>query len=97
VLVRVFKSGNSMDLRIPKELAFAETIQEVETERIGNARSRPFGRANPRRNERGNQGRLRLFLIDSGNCVLCLFSPEKPCLSLISSLHVRPHKICQYL
>jgi virulence-associated protein VagC len=26
-----------MALRIPKELAFAETIQEVETERIGNA------------------------------------------------------------
>jgi antitoxin VapB len=36
VLGRVFKSGNSMAVRIPKELAFAETIREVETERIGN-------------------------------------------------------------
>jgi antitoxin VapB len=36
VLGRVFKSGNSMAVRTPNELAFAENIQEVETERIGN-------------------------------------------------------------
>ena len=36
MLTRVFKSGNSMAVRIPKELAFADNIQEVEIERIGN-------------------------------------------------------------
>ena len=36
MLTRVFKSGNSMAVRIPKELAFDENIQEVEIERIGN-------------------------------------------------------------
>jgi len=36
MLTRVFKSGNSMAVRIRKELAFAENIQEVEIERIGN-------------------------------------------------------------
>lgn len=36
MLTRVFKSGNSLAVRIPKELAFAEAPQEVEIERIGN-------------------------------------------------------------
>jgi antitoxin VapB len=36
MLTRVFKSGNSMAVRIPKELAFSDNIQEVEIERIGN-------------------------------------------------------------
>lgn len=36
MLTRVFKSGNSMAVRIPKELAFADNIQDVEIERIGN-------------------------------------------------------------
>jgi antitoxin VapB len=36
MLTRVFKSGNSMVVRIPEELAFAEHIQDVEIERIGN-------------------------------------------------------------
>lgn len=32
----VFKSGNSLAVRIPKELAFPGTVQDVEIERIGN-------------------------------------------------------------
>ncbi|MGQ0711406.1 MAG: type II toxin-antitoxin system VapB family antitoxin [Rhodoferax sp.] len=36
MLTRVFKSGNSLAVRIPKELAFAEGPQEVEIERVGN-------------------------------------------------------------
>lgn len=36
MLTRVFKSGNSLAVRIPKELAIAEASQEVEIERIGN-------------------------------------------------------------
>ncbi len=36
MLTRVFKSGNSLALRIPKELAFAEAGQDVEIERVGN-------------------------------------------------------------
>lgn len=35
MLGRVFESGNSMAVRI-KRLAFAENIQDVETEHIGN-------------------------------------------------------------
>ena len=35
MLTRIFKSGNSLAVRIPKELAFEDTIQEVEIERIG--------------------------------------------------------------
>lgn len=33
---RVFKSGNSLAVRIPKELAIVEAAQEVEIERVGN-------------------------------------------------------------
>jgi antitoxin VapB len=36
MLTRVFKSGNSLAIRIPKELAIAEASQEVEIERVGN-------------------------------------------------------------
>jgi len=31
----MFKSGNSLAVRIPKELAFAEASQDVEIERVG--------------------------------------------------------------
>ncbi len=37
MLTRVFKSGNSLAVRIPKELAIVEAAQEVEIERIGNS------------------------------------------------------------
>ncbi|GAB4406930.1 MAG: hypothetical protein OHK0048_27050 [Rhodoferax sp.] len=37
MLTRVFKSGHSLAVRIPKELAFADVGQEVEIERVGNA------------------------------------------------------------
>ncbi len=33
---RVFKSGNSQAVRIPKELNFPDTLQDVEIERRGN-------------------------------------------------------------
>jgi antitoxin VapB len=33
---RVFKSGNSLAVRIPKELAIVEAADEVEIEQIGN-------------------------------------------------------------
>ena len=36
MLSRVFKSGNSLAVRIPKELAFVLAAQEVEIERVGN-------------------------------------------------------------
>jgi antitoxin VapB len=36
MLTRVFKSGNSLAVRIPKELAFIEPAQDVEIERVGN-------------------------------------------------------------
>ena len=36
MLTRVFKSGNSLAVRIPKELAFPADVQDVEIERIGN-------------------------------------------------------------
>ena len=36
MLTRIFKSGNSMAVRIPKELAFAQGTQDVEVERVGN-------------------------------------------------------------
>lgn len=32
----VFKSGNSLAIRLPKELAIAGVTQEVEIERVGN-------------------------------------------------------------
>jgi antitoxin VapB len=35
MLTRLFKSGNSFAVRIPKEMAFAATPQEVEIERKG--------------------------------------------------------------
>ena len=36
MLTRVFKSGNSLAVRIPKELAFANASQVVEIGRVGN-------------------------------------------------------------
>jgi len=36
MLTRIFKSGNSLAVRIPKELAFGADVQEVEIERVGN-------------------------------------------------------------
>lgn len=36
MLTKVFKSGNSLAVRIPKELSIVEAAQEVEIERIGN-------------------------------------------------------------
>lgn len=35
MLTRIFKSGNSLAVRIPKELAFGPDVQEVEIERVG--------------------------------------------------------------
>lgn len=35
MLTRIFKSGNSLAVRIPKELAFPDAGQEVEIERVG--------------------------------------------------------------
>ena len=37
MLTRVFKSGNSLAVRIPKELAFVDAAQDVEIERVGNS------------------------------------------------------------
>ena len=36
MLTRAFKSGNSLAVRIPKELAFVEASQEIEIEKVGN-------------------------------------------------------------
>ncbi len=36
MLTRVFKSGNSLAIRIPKELAIVGVSQEVEIKRVGN-------------------------------------------------------------
>lgn len=36
MLTRFFKSGNSLVVRIPKELAIVEAGQEIEIERVGN-------------------------------------------------------------
>lgn len=36
MLTRLFKSGNSLAVRIPKELAFLGPADEVEIERVGN-------------------------------------------------------------
>ncbi|MBV5345697.1 MAG: AbrB/MazE/SpoVT family DNA-binding domain-containing protein, partial [Rhodoferax sp.] len=36
MLTRVFKSGNSLAVRIPKELAIVDGAQDVEIERVGN-------------------------------------------------------------
>ena len=35
MLTRVFKSGNSLAVRIPKELAIVEASQDIEIERVG--------------------------------------------------------------
>lgn len=35
MLTRIFKSGNSLAVRIPKELAFSDAPQDVEIERKG--------------------------------------------------------------
>jgi len=37
MLTRVFKSGNSLAVRIPREVAFLEAAQEVEIERRGDS------------------------------------------------------------
>lgn len=37
MLTRVFRSGNSIAVRIPKELANVEPSQDVEIERVGDA------------------------------------------------------------
>lgn len=37
MLTRIFKSGNSLAVRIPKEIAFDSEVQEVEIERKGNS------------------------------------------------------------
>lgn len=37
MLTRIFKSGNSLAIRIPKELAIGAASEEVEIERVGNA------------------------------------------------------------
>ncbi len=34
---RIFRSGNSLAVRIPKELAFANTGESVQIERVGSA------------------------------------------------------------
>jgi antitoxin VapB len=36
MLTRIFKSGNSLAVRIPKELHFVDAAQDVEVERVGN-------------------------------------------------------------
>jgi len=36
MLTRVFKSGNSLAVRIPKELGFVDAAQDIEVERVGN-------------------------------------------------------------
>ncbi len=36
ILLRVSKSGNSLAVRIPKELAFVEGAQDIDWERVGN-------------------------------------------------------------
>jgi antitoxin VapB len=36
MLTRVFKSGNSLAVRIPKEMAFPAAVQEIDIERVGN-------------------------------------------------------------
>ncbi len=36
MFTRVFKSGNSLAVRIPKELGFVDAAQDVEVERVGN-------------------------------------------------------------
>ena len=35
MLTKVFKSGNSLAVRIPKELGFVDAAQDVEVERVG--------------------------------------------------------------
>lgn len=37
MLTRVFQSGNSIAVRIPKELAIVEASQDVEIERVGDS------------------------------------------------------------
>ncbi|MEK8088665.1 type II toxin-antitoxin system VapB family antitoxin [Thermithiobacillus plumbiphilus] len=37
MLTRIFKSGNSLAVRIPKELQFGKPMQDVEIERKGDA------------------------------------------------------------
>ena len=37
MLTRIFKSGNSLAVRIPKELAIGDATDEVEIERVGDA------------------------------------------------------------
>lgn len=37
MLTRIFKSGNSLAVRIPKDLQFTGDVQDVEIERLGDA------------------------------------------------------------
>ncbi len=46
MLTRVFKSGNSLAIRIPKELAFMGAAQDVEIEKLAMLWS--YGRHNAR-------------------------------------------------
>lgn len=36
MLTRVFKSGNSLAVRIPRELGFVDVPQDIDVERVGN-------------------------------------------------------------
>jgi antitoxin VapB len=36
MLTRVFRSGNSLAVRIPKELGFVDSAQDIEVEKVGN-------------------------------------------------------------
>jgi antitoxin VapB len=36
MLTKVFKSGNSLAVRIPAELNFVDSAQDIEVERVGN-------------------------------------------------------------
>lgn len=45
MLTRIFKSGNSLAVRIPKDMTFPEATQEVSIERMGDGLLiRPVGR-----------------------------------------------------
>ena len=37
IKTRIFQSGNSLAVRIPKKLGFAQVAQEVEIERVGDS------------------------------------------------------------
>jgi virulence-associated protein VagC len=90
VLGRFFKSGNSMAVRIPKELAFAETIQEVETERIGNTLGVcPLEEQTRDVTDGETRDGLRLFMMTRETVFCACSAPRNRGLSLISSLAAR--------